>query len=130
MADGENGTVRAYVPAYQKEQWRQHARELEMSLSEYVRAMVVAGRDGFGLEGNEALRNVHPAAETPGDGPLEDAILDLLADEDHLDWDDIVERLTGDFEERVDETLDRLQHDNHVRYSGRHEGYTLVEDER
>lgn len=49
-SDTDRVAVRTYVPAYQKERWREHAEELNMSQSEFVRSMVQAGRRGFGTE--------------------------------------------------------------------------------
>ncbi len=43
----ERAVVRTYVPAYQKAHWQDHADELDMSQSEFVRTMVQAGRSGF-----------------------------------------------------------------------------------
>src|SRR6056297_3280818 len=40
-------SVKTYVPAEQKDRWREHADELGMSQSEFVRTMVQAGRRGF-----------------------------------------------------------------------------------
>lgn len=129
MGDEDRTTVRTYIPAYQKEEWRTHADELDMSLSEFVRTMVQAGRRGFGGGRDETPGEPGPRDETPRGERLEDHLLDLLTDEDYLTWKELVNGLTNDVEKRLDETLDRLQHENRVRYSGRHGGYTLVDDE-
>src|SRR6056297_3482271 len=47
-ADTSRSTVKTYVPAYQKASWQDHADDLDMSQSEFVRTMVQAGRRGFG----------------------------------------------------------------------------------
>ncbi|MDZ7730471.1 MAG: hypothetical protein U5K37_05470 [Natrialbaceae archaeon] len=44
MSESDRATVRTYIPAYQKDHWAEHADELNMSLSEFVRTMVQAGR--------------------------------------------------------------------------------------
>ena len=49
-ADTVRTSVRTYLPEYQKAKWEEHAEELGMSRSEFVRTMVQAGRRGF-LEG-------------------------------------------------------------------------------
>jgi hypothetical protein len=67
------------------------------------------------------------ASDPRGDG-LETRLLDLLDSEDHLSWDQLVEELAGDFEDRLEETLQRLQNDNRVQYSGRRGGYTVMAD--
>lgn len=46
-ADTSRTAVKTYVPAYQKRLWADHADELGMSQSEFVRTMVQAGRRGF-----------------------------------------------------------------------------------
>ena len=120
--DTSNTSVRAYVPAYQKAEWKAHADDLEMSLSEYVRAMVQAGRRGFETDHEEP----HSPDATPRGNVLETQVLELLA-ADTYSWDELLEAVTADVESRLDETLGELQSANRIRYSGRHGGYTLVE---
>jgi len=57
--DTERVTVRTYVPKYQRDEWDDHAEDLDMSRSEFIRTMVQAGRRTFGND----------------DGPF-DAVLD------------------------------------------------------
>ncbi|MBV0901323.1 DUF5805 domain-containing protein [Haloarcula salina] len=132
----ERTTVRTYVPAYQKAEWAEHADELDMSQSEFVRTMVQAGRSGFetaesessvATDDNGTGEEAGSADETPGVDGLKDRVQDILADGDYYDWDDLVAELTDDIEERLDETLQELQSDDRVRYSGRHGGYVLDE---
>ncbi|WP_458209015.1 DUF5805 domain-containing protein [Haladaptatus sp. NG-SE-30] len=124
MADDgtERAVVKTYIPEYQKDEWQAHADELDMSQSEFLRAMVQAGRRGFEID------RVQPPEEgsNPRGDDLETRLLDLLDSEDHLSWDELVERLAGDFEDRLDEALGTLQENNRVQYSGRHGGYALV----
>jgi hypothetical protein len=130
--DTDRAVVKTFVPTYQKEEWKRHADELDMSQSEFVRTMVQAGRRGFDLESTTS-DETKPAetgsdtADPRGDG-LETRLLDLLDSEDHLSWEQLVEELAGDFEDRLEETLQRLQNDNRVQYSGRRGGYTVVGD--
>ena len=130
--DTDRAVVKTFVPTYQKDEWKRHADELDMSQSEFVRTMVQAGRRGFDLEpvpsdeGN-SVEGGSDASDPGGDG-LETRLLDLLDSEDHLSWDQLVEELAGDFEDRLEETLQRLQNDNRVQYSGRRGGYTVVTD--
>ena len=135
-ADGDERTsVRTYVPRYQKERWQSHAKELDMSQSEFVRSMVQAGRKGFEPPATESGDNSASADEmepsssdaTPGGNGLKDRVLETLADGDHYDWDQLLAALTDDIEQRLDETLKELQSDGRVRYSGRHGGYVLDE---
>ena len=121
--DTERVTVRTYLPAYQREEWDDHAEDLGMSRSEFVRTMVQAGRRGF-----------DPDPEQPGsDGPnpggngLEDRVLAALREGDSLDWDELLGELTDGVEDRLEETLDELQRDDLVRYNPRDGGYVLVE---
>lgn len=134
--DGDERTsVRTYVPRYQKERWQSHAEELDMSQSEFVRTMVQAGRKGFEPPESETTDNSASANETearspdadPGGNGLEDRVLEALGDGDHYDWDELVAALTDDIEQRLDETLQELQSEGRVRYSGRHGGYVLDE---
>jgi len=46
-ADTSRTAVKTYVPAYQKRLWADHADELGMSQSEFVRTMVQVGRSDF-----------------------------------------------------------------------------------
>ncbi|WP_132058378.1 DUF5805 domain-containing protein [Halorussus amylolyticus] len=130
--DTDRTAVKTFVPAYQKEKWKRHADELDMSQSEFVRTMVQAGRRGFDLESG-AGETENPAeggleGSNPGGGGLETRLLDRLDSEGHLSWDQLVDELAGDFEDRLEETLQRLQNENRVQYSGRRGGYTTVDD--
>ncbi|WP_336338874.1 DUF5805 domain-containing protein [Haloarcula brevis] len=134
-SDSERATVRTYIPAYQKDQWQTHAEELDMSQSEFVRTMVQAGRRGFepavendgsDSEESEAEEPRSPDA-TPGGDALKDRVRDILSDGDYYEWDDLLAELTDDIKERLEETLQELQSENEVQYSGRHGGY--VQDE-
>lgn len=131
VADGEADTsrvaVKTYLPAYQKDEWQSHADQLGMSQSEYVRTMVQAGRRGFldaPVETDEDRSDDDTAAS--GD-ELRDRVTSVLETDAHLDWDELLEALTDRIEDRLEDTLADLQDENRVRYSGRHGGYTLVE---
>ncbi|MDQ2048876.1 DUF5805 domain-containing protein [Natronolimnohabitans sp. A-GB9] len=122
-ADTEKKYVKTYVPAYQKKAWQDHADELDMSQSEFVRTMVQAGRKGF------EPRDEEPDSEgsDPGGNGLETRVLELL-ESDTYSWDELLEAVSDDIESRLDDALEELQADNRIRYSGRHGGYTLVGD--
>ncbi len=104
-----------------------------MSQAEFVRTMVQAGRRGFdfggesGHDGSTTDEGSSPGATPRVDG-LEARVLDLLDAESHLSWDELVAGLTDDIEDRLDETLSELQQQNRVAYSGRHGGYTVMDD--
>jgi DNA-binding transcriptional MocR family regulator len=132
QADTERVSVRAYLPRYQLDEWDDHADELDMSRSEYVKAMVQAGRRGF-LD-SERTAPTGPGTGT-GDEPtgidpdttLETEVVDALATEGYLSWDQLLAAVTDDIEDRLEQTLQDLQAEDRVRYSGRNGGYTLDE---
>jgi hypothetical protein len=121
--DTERVAVKTYVPAYQKAEWESHAADLNMSQSEFVRTMVQAGRSGFEVNSAEPQ---HSDAD-PGGEPLEIRLVDIL-ESGPKDWDELLEAVTADLEDRLDEALGQLQESNTIRYSGRDGGYMLVGD--
>ena len=131
-ADTNRTSIKVYVPVYQKDLWTEDAEQLGMSQSEYVRTMVQAGRRGFEGTSETAEQTTEQEGRsedaTPGVEGLETRVLDVLSEEPHLDWEELVERLAGDFENRLDDTLGQLQEENRVQYSGRHGGYALVSE--
>ena len=137
--EDERVTVRTYVPAWQRERWREEAEDRGMSQSEFVRTMVQAGRRGFDRPGGStpadesnpvegADRDATPGVEAGG-SPLEERVLELVEREGPLEWDGLVDGLVGDFEDRLEEALDELQTANRLKHSGRAGGY-VVDDGR
>ena len=126
-AETERSTVMTYIPACQKAEWKAHAEALGMSQAEYVRTMVQAGRKGFELDSQSSdLEGSSPPSD-PGGSGLETRVLDALDSAEHLSWNELVESLSSNFEDRLEETLESLQDDNRIRYSGREGGYRLVD---
>ncbi|ADQ67174.1 hypothetical protein C499_05443 [Halogeometricum borinquense DSM 11551] len=126
-AETERKTVMTYVPAYQKERWKTHAEELGMSQSEFVRTMVQAGRRDFEIPDRTPDEPESDGAdESSGGSEFESRVLDALSPADHRSWDELLDALTDDIEDRLDETLQDLQASNRVQYSGRHGGYALA----
>ena len=130
-SDTERTAVKTYVPAYQREIWDEHADELDMSRSEFVRSMVQAGRKGFDPRGSTAETGQDEDVDVSGDASddshtLESEILEQL-DGQCLAWDELFEALTDDIESQLEETLQELQSANRVQYSGPRGGYVLVE---
>jgi hypothetical protein len=135
MSDAEVDTsqtvVQTYVPAYQRQAWDEHAEELGMSRSEFVRTMVQAGRRGFGADpGRDSESN-----SGTGEGPIgvtEDAlrtrVVESIEQEGCLGWEELLAEVTGDIESRLERTLDELQNDGQIRHSGRQGGYVLDTD--
>lgn len=123
----ERKTVMTYVPAYQKERWKTHAERLGMSQSEFVRTMVQAGRRDFEIP--DRTHADEAASDDDGSGggsEFEGRVLDALSAAEHRSWDELLDALTDDIEDRLDETLQDLQAANRVQYSGRHGGYALA----
>jgi len=123
--DLESAVVKIYIPAYQKENWREHADELGMNQSEFIKSMVQAGRHEVASL-NPA--ETDPPDETSGVTDVERVVLDSV-DEGPRSWDELVGELTTDIETELETTLQRLQNEDRVRYSGRHGGYTMVGDD-
>jgi len=132
MSDSDRGTertvVQTYVPAYQREQWDEHAEQLEMSRSEFVRTMVQAGRRGFGADGDQAADASGDSADS-ADGSLDDRVREELAASGPLSWEELLSAVTGDIETRLEESLQRLQANDELRYSGRQGGYILESED-
>jgi hypothetical protein len=131
--DDERTRVQTYVPAYQKDVWQDHAEELGMTQSEFVRTMVQAGRRGFLSEGRRSVRERDSSGTASSDSDpqgtrTEDAVVELLSEEGALGWDELLAQLTADVEDRLDEALASLQERNRLRYSGRDGGYVLTDE--
>ena len=137
-SEGERVSVQTYVSADQRDRWREEADQLDMSQAEYVRSMVQAGRRSFDLNTesdslNSGTSNPVEAPSRdaiPGGEALEDRVLEVLRADEFADWEELVAGVTDDIEQRLDETLEELQADDRIRYSGRHGGYTVVDDGR
>lgn len=121
--------VQTYVPEYQKAEWERHADELDMSLSEFLRSMVQAGRRGFDLEA-QATDSREPAKDRsstskPQGSDLEEQVRSALENDEYVSWTTLLETVTHDVETRLEETLQTLQENDEVRHSGRQDGYVL-----
>lgn len=126
MSD-DRRSVKTYVPADQKERWQDHAEELGMSQSEFVRTMVQAGRRGFSI--SESNNPVEPGSE--GSNPRGDGLekqVEVALSEGPLSWEELVDAVVGDFETQLEDALDSLQDRNRVRYNGRKGGYTVIDE--
>jgi hypothetical protein len=143
QADTSRTEVSTYVPAYQKDEWRSHATELDMSQSEFVRTMVQAGRSkvdpgrmdgaetkGHGATDADAVDGADgvPSGEASAEG-IERAVIGALEPGEYISWDELLDAVVGDVERRLEDVLTDLQRENRVQYSGRHGGYTLQSDE-
>ena len=121
MADRR--VVKTYVSPEQKETWKAAADDRDMSLSEFVATMTQAGRRGF-----EGVEEQGSTGSNPGGDGLESVVLDALAEEGALAFDEIVAAITEDIEARLDETLQELQDTGAVRYSGRKGGVVRTDE--
>ncbi len=126
MDADDRRVVKTYLPAEQKQQWKAHADDLDMSQSEFVRTMVQAGRRGFD-DVTTDLEDPDSSETTPEGNDLKTPIIDAL-DDGAKPFDDILAAVTADIEARVDETLQELQEAGRVRYSGRAGGFMLTDD--
>ncbi|NHX36061.1 MULTISPECIES: DUF5805 domain-containing protein [Halolamina] len=125
-ADSETVQVKTRVPAHQREAWREAADELGMSQSEFVRTMVQAGRSGFEAADESGgpsnpEQGGSPGADPRGDG-LEARVHGTLSADEAVDWEELVDAVLGDFEDRLDRIT---QESEAIRYSGRKGGYVL-----
>ena len=124
MGDEDRAVVKTYVPPDQKAVWREHAEDLDMSQSEYLRTMVQAGRRGFVSAPEEGgSEGVDPG----GDG-LEDRVLNVVDSTGVVSWDELVAELSGDFEDRLDDAVQSLSERGTIRFDPRREGYVRQED--
>lgn len=118
MAD-DRAVMKTYVPPGQKSEWRKHADRLDMSQSEFLRTMVQAGRRGF-LTGPEEGGS---SGSNPGGNGLEERVLEALSNGDVLSWDELVSELSGDFEDRLEETIQSLSEAGKIQHAPREGGY-------
>jgi len=125
MGDEDRAVVKTYVPPEQKAVWREHADDLDMSQSEYLRTMVQAGRRGFLADPEEG----GSGDATPGGDGLEDRVLDVLDSAGVVSWDELVAELSGDFEDRLDDAVQALSENGTIRFDPRSEGYVRQEGE-
>lgn len=135
--DSDRAVVTTYVPAYQKEAWAEHADDLGMSQSEFVRTMVQAGRHGFGGIDGEPTDPGKPSSdrEPQGSGPenglptdVESAVLRAIESEPYLEWDGIVRAVVGDVESEIEAAIESLDDRGEISYKPREGGYVRVEE--
>jgi hypothetical protein len=119
--DGQDRkAVKTYVPAYQKAIWADHADELDMSQSEFVRTMVQAGRTKFEFSS--------PESDTGETEDVSERVRSVLRERGPLGWEELMEELTRGLEGDVEDSLEALQASNEVLYSGKRGGYLLTDE--
>jgi hypothetical protein len=100
-----------------------------MTQSEFVRTMVQAGRRGVLSENGGKEPSGAPSSDADPEGErVERVVVESLTEDGPLDWDELVDRLVADVEDRLDDTLASLQDENRLRYSGRDGGYVLTDE--
>jgi len=129
----ERIAVKTYVPAYQKEEWAEQAEELDMSLSEFLRSMVQAGRRGFGEEDEEAAEpdtpeQPDPTGSNPGGNGLETVVLGALREEPR-EFDELVDVVAGDLRRDLDALLEDLEDRGVVEHDRMEGGYAVIDGE-
>lgn len=134
MAESEIDTsrtvVKTYVPAYQRDEWDEHAENLEMSRSEFIRSMTQAGRRGFegtreAPSGESQVDSESEPDDPIGPGDFEKLVVESLTTDEFCSWEELLADVTEGIEDRLEDTLQELQAADRVRYSGRNGGYTL-----
>jgi len=128
----ERTAVQTYVSLYQKELWEDDADRMGVSQSEFVRMMVQAGRSKFELPSSreskeQSMDSTQSSPERNGN-LFRDRVLETLSADKPQDWDELVDALTEELESELDQTLEKLQQDNVIRYSGRQGGYVIREN--
>lgn len=124
MGADERTAVKTYVPASQKEAWRAHAAEMDMTQSEFVKAMVQAGRRGF----DPAPEEGGSSGSSPGGDGLRTRLLEVLDDGDVYTWEQLRNAMVADLEDRLEGALRDLQSAGRVAYSGRDGGYVRTDE--
>lgn len=126
--DTERTCVQTYVPAYQREIWTDHADELEMSRSEFIRSMVQAGRRGFHTGPDDDGERA-PGEGDAGDERLpavvRDRVAAVLGQVEYVQHEELHALLVEDITQALGAALDDLQDDDTVRHQ--RDGYTLVD---
>lgn len=113
--------VQCTVPEYQRREWEQHAEDLDMSLSEFLRCMTQAGRNGFTDQSTASPTTPEQTSNT--NAAIEFDLLSLIRENGPIDWDAVMTEI----ESTVEETLNNLQAEGSVVYSGKAGGYTVTE---
>ncbi|MFB6134838.1 MAG: DUF5805 domain-containing protein [Halanaeroarchaeum sp.] len=131
----EQTVVTTYVPAYQKREWAEHAERLDMSQSEFVKAMVQAGRRGFENEtGTETSASPSSGGRPQGsdaeDGDpdlMKSTVLSLIEEEGAMSWETLLDAVVEDLESDLESTIQNLLEANEITHSPRQGGYVLLE---
>lgn len=106
------------------EEWRDDAEEMGISLSEYMRRMVRAGRRQWGYEHEEEpdqpTVRLDDEARDPSDdinAILQDTIVRNLSTMNGISEEELIEILIDDLEKQIETHLQELMDDEVVEYS-------------
>lgn len=120
-------TKQATVP----EEWASDAEEMGVSLSEYVRRMVRAGRRQWGYDHVEDADEPHvqfeetqPAAQN--DLGIEELILRNLSTTDGIEQGDLADLITADIDTEIGNALEELMGRDEVEYSPTQGGWVIA----
>jgi hypothetical protein len=138
-SSGSQAVVKTYLPEAEKAAWVEHAEELDMSQSEFVRTMVQAGRRDFDVDPYPELDTESERSEgetdardgeSGGEGSESDfeARVYEFVESEPRSWEELREAMTEDLEERLEAALESLQAENRVMYSGRAGGYEAIDE--
>ena len=137
--DTERTVVTTYVPSYQKSQWETHADGLDMSLSEFVRSMVQAGRRGFDPESNGHMVGENTGIQTSDveetgstdATPRVDTrklVIQTLEEDGPLTGEEIVDGVLDEWRSDIAETLETLQNQGVIQRPALGNEFELVEE--
>lgn len=123
--DIEGTVLNVYLPKSQKEEWEQHAAEMDLELSRYVREMVQSGRRPW--YSGDRKRTVR---DQPGDTePLKQQVLEALQRSQSLDYEDLLEVVTDNIQNRLDSAITELKDEGRVHQNPRGDLFLPKENE-
>lgn len=128
MSDGDNGSdrtaVRTYIPEHQHGIWKDDADSMDMSLSEFVRSMVQAGRRGFDLSDGGDTNN------PTGDGVWSrEIVLEAIREEPYTSSEQLIDERREGMEAELDGLLNTLLKEGLIEYRGRRDGFVIADNE-
>lgn len=121
--DQSTVTVQCTVSEYQRSEWQAHANELGMSLSEFIRCMTQAGRNGFTDRDHESTSSStnNSDAEQRSEATITIDLVDIIREQGPTRWDTLMSVI----ETQVDEAMNSLQSTGTVLHSGKEGGYIV-----
>lgn len=123
--DIEGTVLNVYLPKSQKEEWEQHAAEMDLELSRYVREMVQSGRRPW-FSGDTERPVKNQSADTE---PLKQQILEGLQRSQSLDYEELLEVVTDNIQNRLDRAITELKEEGRVHQNPRGDLFLPEENE-